>query len=385
MTAVRPKILLIDDNPDFGGHQVMAAYGLEGILRYGRWEVQALRHPLNEKNLERWSAMAAGDGAVRLRTGVSPTQTGKFQAVRRHFQKAALNRLHEIIVNERPDLVLLIQGNIEQCCTAFLLKGRVTCPVLSYIPVPHKHAEMGAKLGALRDLTCRGLYAEPDGFITISETLAGMLRDYGATGRIQVVENGIPLERFESLPGREEARQRFGLPKDGFIWGQVGRTEFKQKGQDFALDLFLERTREKEDEHLAFLGSGPDSERLKIRAAGHSNVHCLPWTEDPSSFYAAVDALIMPSRYEGVPLAMLEAIASAVPVASTDRDGMRDWLPDTWRFKYRDLQSGLGVLDSVRRVDTSTINDLKDRVWRNHSIEAFQRSFNAGLEEWLAK
>jgi len=44
----RPKLILIDDNPDFGGHQVMTAYGLEGILTYGDWEVLALLDPGND-------------------------------------------------------------------------------------------------------------------------------------------------------------------------------------------------------------------------------------------------------------------------------------------------------------------------------------------------
>ncbi len=383
MSSHRHKILLIDDNPDFGGHQVMAAYGLEGLLKFGQWEILALLHPDNAKNRERWTAIQTAVEEGRLVIGEAPTRTSKFQAVKRYFQKAALRQLADLVHQEQPDLVLVIQGNIEQCSSAFQLRGKVGCPVVSYIPVPHKHAEMGAKLGALRDLTCSGLYAEPDGFIIISETLGLMLRDYGATGRIQVVENGIPLEHFKSLPTPSEARAQFNLPEDAFLWGQIGRTEFKQKGQDFALELFLERVQQHPDEHLVFLGSGPDSETLETAAAAHPNVHCLPWADNPAPLYAALDAMIMPSRYEGVPLAMLEALANGVPVASTDRDGMRDWLPDAWRFAYRDRHSGLAAMESVRNADTNLVDELKQRVWKGHSVEDFQRAFNTALEEWL--
>lgn len=379
----RPRVLLIDDNPDFGGHQVMAAYGLEGILNFGQWDVLALLHPDNAKNRDRWSAIAERCEPGRLRIEEAPTRTRKFQAVRRYFDGSKLQQLFELLGRYRPDLVLVIQGNIEQCCSIFRLRGKVGCPIVSYIPVPHKHAEMGAKLGSIRDITCRGLYTEPDGFIVITETLGQMLKDYGATGRIQVVENGIPLERFNRQPSCAQAREQFNLPEEGFLWGQIGRTEFKQKGQDFALALFLERVKRHSDEHLVFLGSGPDSEFLQRAASAHSQVYCLPWTDNPAPLYAALDAMIMPSRYEGVPLAMLEALANGVPVASTDRDGMRDWLPDSWRFAYRDRPSGLTAMNSVRNADASVVNALKQRVWTGHSIEDFQRAYNAALEEWL--
>jgi len=263
------------------------------------------------------------------------------------------------------------------------LQGRLPCPLVSYIPVPHRHAEMGAKLGALRDLTCRGLYAVPDGFITISKTLGDMLVGYGAKGRIQIVENGIPLEPFQNLPPRANARTQFSLPQDAFIWGQIGRVEFKQKGQDCALDLFLERSQQHPDEHLVFLGSGPDEEALKASSAAHANVHCLPWTNEPAALYAAIDALIMPSRYEGVPLAMLEALANGLPVAATDRDGMCDWLPAAWRFPYRDIPSGLYAMEAIRHADSEQLKSLQSRVLQGHSVADFQQQFNQALTTWL--
>ena len=280
-------------------------------------------------------------------------------------------------------MILVVQGNIEQCANVLGLKGRVACPVISYLPLPHKHAEMGAKLGAIRDVSCRGLYGEPDGFIVISETLGRMLAANGAAGRIQVVENGIPLDVFKDQPTPAEARAQFNLPQEGYLWGQTGRIEFKQKGQDFALKVFLERLKVHGDEHLVFLGSGPDREALEAASAAHANVHCLPWTDNPAPLYAAVDGMILPSRYEGVPLAMLEALANGVPVASTDRDGMRDWLPAAWRFAYRDCRSAHGAMDAVRNADTLVIDSLKQRIWKDHTVEDFQRRFSSAITEWL--
>ena len=379
----RPKLILIDDNPDFGGHQVMTAYGLEGILTYGDWEVLALLDPGNEKNRLRWQGIADRFGSERLCIGECPTHTAKFQAVRRYFQTKALLELHARINTYQPDLVLIIQGNIEQGCTGFGLCGRLKCPVISYIPVPHKHADMGAKLGALRDFTCRGLYAEPDGFITISGTLGAMLKAYGARGRIEIVENGIPLDRFKQLLDKRAARANLGVPVDGFVWGQMGRVEFKQKGQDFTLEGFRVRMIDHPDESLAFLGSGPDSPLLEAAVSQCERVYCLPWSDDPSSFLSAIDGLLLPSRYEGVPLVMLEALANGIPVASTNRDGMVDWLPEDWRFRYQDQDDFLRAMSVVKSPDASELSALRKKVWNSHSVSDFQSEFNRALTTWL--
>jgi glycosyltransferase involved in cell wall biosynthesis len=360
----------------------MVGYAIQGLIDSEKWRVHGLIHPDNIKNRHLWEQLrTASPDRFSINTG--PTRTTKFQAVRRHFQRAQLGELLARINAYAPDLILVIQGNIEQACSVFSLKGQLVAPLVSYIPLPHKHAEMGAKFGALRDLSCHSLYGVPDGFITISKTLGEMLKAYGATGRIEIVENGIPLQRFKHSPSQSAARVQLGLPHDGFIWGHMGRVEFKQKGQDFSLQSFLSRESEHPEECLAFLGSGPDSAVLEASAVQSERVHCLPWSDDPLPFLAAIDALILPSRYEGVPLVMLEALANSVPVVATDRDGMCDWLPAQWRFTYRSDAEVQRAMNAVKKVDPTMIASLHDKIWQKHSVTEFQFGFTAALSTWL--
>lgn len=378
-----PRLLVLDDNPDFGGHQVMTRYALEGLVAEGKWEIHGWLDPDNQRNRAAWESIAAS-APERFSITPCPTRTRKFQALRNRVNHTPLHALRAAIDRLKPNLILAIQGNIEHSCSVLALAGQLPCPLVSYIPLPHGHAEMGAKLGRLRDLTCRSLYAAPDGFITISPTLAEALREKGARGRLQVVENGIPLEPLREAPSKAEARAELELPEDAFIWGQVGRIEFKQKGQDFALGAFraYRAHHPERSDSLVFVGSGPDEETLRMRLESIPDARLLPWRQDLRAVYAALDALLLPSRYEGVPLVMLEALAVGCPVLATDRDGMRDWLPEAWRFPYRDpaaLAAAMGTLGTESRI---IVESLRQRIWAENSIFAFQKAFNRAIEEW---
>jgi len=361
----------------------MTACIVEGLCLYGSWQILGLLNPNNEKNISRWTDIKSKAGEECLNIDFAATETRKFQALRSRLFKRKQHLLLKQIQSFSPDLLLVIQGNIEQSCSVFFLKKYLKCPIISYIPLPHKHAEMGAKLGTIRDLTCKRLYGIPDGFITISVTLAEMLRAYGARKqKIQVVENGIPLEPYADAIEQKDVRKQLGLPEDGFLWGQAGRVEFKQKGQDMSLRVFCERAKTHPDEFLVILGSGPDDEMLKRLVENMPNVYYLPWMSDPVPFYSAIDALMLPSRYEGVPLVMLEALANKKPVISTDRDGMCDWLPPEWRFAYRNVKAMLQCCENARNADGELLERLKNKIYTSHSIVSLQKSFNAALEEW---
>lgn len=369
------RLAVIDDNPDYGGHQIMAGRGIEGLLEATDSVVDVYLHPGNAKNAAMWAGVAARN-AGRLQVMTAATRSVKFGGWRHYLDGAARRRLAAAITASGADAVLLLQGNIEHSSAFLHGRAGLRVPVYSYIPLPHSHAQMGARLGWLRDLGCRRLWAGADGWITLSASLAAGLRANGVRAPIKVVENGIPLERFAGGEGRAAARRALGLAETGWIWLHPGRVENKQKGQDFSLAGF--RRYGEADAQLLYLGDGPDAAALDTQIGGDARVRRLPWTDTPERVIAAADAVVLPSRYEGVPLVMLEALAAGKPVVATDRDGMRDYLPDAWRFRYQDLADFGRALAAVRQAPEA-VEALRERVLARCGVGEFKRNFAAAL------
>jgi glycosyltransferase involved in cell wall biosynthesis len=96
----------------------------------------------------------------------------------------------------------------------------------------------------------------------------------------------------------------------------------RQKGQDVLLDAWRMVARVLPDAQLVLVGDGPDRFDLEgqadpfVRFEGHSNA--------PHEWLAAADVVAVPSRWEGMPYSLLEAMASGRSVVATDVDGITE-------------------------------------------------------------
>ncbi|MFT8419187.1 MAG: glycosyltransferase family 4 protein [Acetobacter sp.] len=93
-----------------------------------------------------------------------------------------------------------------------------------------------------------------------------------------------------------------------------------QKGFDRLLALWGQVTQDPRAKNwvLQIIGSGPDMEQLTHAAASLANVQFLPANNDVSAVYARTGILVSTSRYEGLPMVMLEAEAAGIPIVAFD-------------------------------------------------------------------
>jgi glycosyltransferase involved in cell wall biosynthesis len=225
----------------------------------------------------------------------------------------------------------------------------------------------------------RYLYTMPDKFITISESVKRMLLERGAKAEISVIPNGIELNHCNG--NRTKMRRAYGFSEGEYIAGVVGRIAFRQKAQDFLINAIASYKEQLEDVRFCVIGDGPDEQKLRgmIRDAKlDDRVRMLPWNSDLSSFYSALDLLIIPSRFEGVPLVMLEAMWHEVPVVASNVDGMAEVLPSEWLFQCENPESLVSVLLRVRSADNSRLLAAnKKTVSEQFSMSRFQNSFHS--------
>ncbi|MGW2616450.1 glycosyltransferase family 4 protein [Streptomyces sp. NPDC001500] len=145
-------------------------------------------------------------------------------------------------------------------------------------------------------------------------------------GRWSVVPNGIDPERFHPAPvDTVRAALLPGLDAAAPLVVCVGRL-CRQKGQDVLLRAWDIVTRRTPGARLVLVGDGPDTEQL--RRGAPESVLFAGAVPDAVPWYQAADLVVLPSRWEGMALAPLEALACGRAVVVTDVDGARESLPD---------------------------------------------------------
>ncbi|MFD3332669.1 glycosyltransferase [Streptomyces sp. NPDC058700] len=159
--------------------------------------------------------------------------------------------------------------------------------------------------------------------VCVSEAERRTGEEAGVRASWSVIHNGVDVARFAdtSTDARAAASDRSG---DGPVVVCVGRL-CRQKGQDTLLAAWPAVLAQIPTARLVLVGDGPDGERL--RAGAPPSVRFTGAVDDTTPWYRAADLVVLPSRWEGMALAPLEAMASGRPVVVSDVDGARESLP----------------------------------------------------------
>jgi glycosyltransferase involved in cell wall biosynthesis len=139
----------------------------------------------------------------------------------------------------------------------------------------------------------------------------------------RVIVNGIDAARVEAgLLARERARAELGVPPSGAVLGTVARFD-PVKG----LEILLEAVTRLPGAALVLIGDGPEAGALRARARRlgiQARVVFAGARPDASRWFAALDAYVSASRGEGLPLALVEAMAAGLPVVASRVAGHTD-------------------------------------------------------------
>jgi glycosyltransferase involved in cell wall biosynthesis len=183
-----------------------------------------------------------------------------------------------------------------------------------------------AKTGAMRRATLRWERVAArwtDVMLCVSEDERRLGQEFGVRGDYRVVPNGVDLEGFmpASETERRVSREQLGLPVGAPIAVCAGRLH-RQKNQAALLDAWPHVRSQVLDARLVLVGDGPDRPELKARAV--EGVELAGHAADVRPWLAAANVVVQPSRWEGMSIVLLEALARARSVVVTDVPGMRE-------------------------------------------------------------
>jgi glycosyltransferase involved in cell wall biosynthesis len=149
--------------------------------------------------------------------------------------------------------------------------------------------------------------------------------------KVYLIPNGVGVKGFaKSTDGRRTRirREHFGIIDDDVLCvGMVGRL-WRQKNPACLLRAAL-RVLKQTDKHVHFFFIGDGELRSGLEEAIsnqglQAQIHMLGWRQDVAELLSGLDIFVLPSRWEGMPLSILEAMASSLPVIASDISGNND-------------------------------------------------------------
>lgn len=194
-------------------------------------------------------------------------------------------------------------------------------------------------------------------------------------GKIYLLNNAIDVDKFKyNEEIRKQKRKELKIKDNELVIGHIGRF-VQQKNHEFLIEIFNEIHKQNKNTILLLAGDGPLKEEIenKVKELGlEKNVQFLGQRSDANELYQAMDAFVLPSLYEGLPVVGVEAQAAGLPC-----------------FFSTDMTKETKVLDTTQFIELTHIpkywadkilKTLKSFKRQNTTFEITNNNFNIKSE-----
>lgn len=308
-----------------GGGEIYLTLLAEGLKQLGH-EVETIV-PDQERMDELASQLSAHARVHRIPfTATYDRKTRVFGALLDRDQQ---KRMTEFFKKMAPDIIHVNQQVAEDGLDLVLAAQSSGLPWVSTIHVARSAKELGAVAGAARDFITRRAIKQARGlYIAVSDVsrdqLAARFAETGA--EFATVHNGTkPPEQEQLERARRDARAAWGVADNEVVIGSVGRIEAQKNPLGFidAVASLPERT----NLRCVWIGDGSLREEMENRAGCVTpslQLHIDGWRDDASLRMAGFDIFFLPSLFEGLPFAVVEAMHAGLPIIASSSDGLRE-------------------------------------------------------------
>ena len=284
-------------------------------------------------------SLARGEDSMAFvaeRLGVSVVSVPEIQReVAPLYDARSIRRLTAILRKERPHILHTHTAKAGALArAAALVAGGARPPIV--VHTFHGHVLKGyfgpGRTAFFRRVE-RTLARYSDVLVAVSPEVRDELVDNGIAPRdkFTIIRLGIPLDqRLNDETSELDYRHLYGIPKDAFVVGWVGRMT-GVKDTNAILEIVHAARVRGVDAVLCLVGDGPDRGRLEQVAhdLGIARAtYFVGYQPDVAGYYRLFDAFLLPSVNEGTPVSAIEALASGTPVVATRVGGVPDVVRD---------------------------------------------------------
>lgn len=279
-------------------------------------------------------------------------------------------RLARLIREHDPEIVHshMVHANLLARVTRPFASGRI------WICTAHNIDEGGRNRERAYRLT------DPLCHLTTQVSMAGLRRyvDVGVAprGKIIYMPNGVDAQRFRpDAAVRSRMRASMDVDDDQFVWLSIGRLE---ASKDYAtlLYAFSLVAREHSRARLFIAGQGAlrsQLEALRKQLALDGVVEFLGVRKDAPALMNAADAFVIASAWEGLPMVLLEAAATGLPLVATDVGGVREIVIDGKNGFLRPSRNAPALAAAMKKVMASS--PAERMAWGRASRELIETTY----------
>ncbi len=240
----------------------------------------------------------------------------------------SVSKLKRILKKEKPSIIYMhssMAGAVGRIANLFNFKVKLLYNAHGW----YFNAKISKKKKKFYALIERILALRTTKIINISkaEYESALQHKIASKKKMCIIENAIDFSKFEGCDQyREKTRKKYNIKDDDIVIGVVGRLS-EQKDPMTIIKAFNEVYKENKNVKLIYVGSGDLESEVKEYTTKKHLEHLVTvtgWVEDTERYIPAFDIAVLPSRWEGFGLVLIEYMACNKPIIASNVGGIAD-------------------------------------------------------------
>ena len=264
----------------------------------------------------------------------------------------AIIKVRKILKQIKPDIVYLHSskaGAIGRIALAFNFKIKILYNAHGW----YFNAQISDKKKKIFALIEKILAIKTDKIINISKSEYDSALKYkiAPEKKMCIIENGIDFTKFQNNDKyREETRKHYHIGDNEIVIGVVGRLT-EQKDPMTMIRAFELVNKENNNTRLMYVGSGELEEDVRQYAKEHNildKVIITGWVDNVEKYIPAFDIAVLPSKWEGFGLVLIEYMACNKPIVATNVGGIKNIIKNEENGLLIEMENEKQLYEAIR-------------------------------------